>query len=231
MTEGLIVLHRQPVFTTHDLSVHHHEVLSRINAEHLPEQWRHISEPELFFDALQHTRLERTINRRIISEAMARNGLAETVTINLPISSIGGGPRRECTGRWLYDEARRHRLPLATFGVELIERNLISSRSRSRALNWLGNLGVDVSLDDYGKHGAALTALLDLPIKTVKFDRSVLRSAHKRPDLLSDVIKLMHQHDLKTVLEGVETESDLEIARVIRPTYLQGYILGRPEPW
>lgn len=213
-----------------DLSVHHHEVLSRINPHALPNLLEHLRAPEAFFSALQGTEMERAVNRHIISETVKRSDQAP-VTINLPISSIGGGPRRACTGRWLHDEARRHRVPLSHLGVELIEHNLLASRSRMRALKWLSRLGVEVSLDDYGKHGSALNALLELPVTTVKFDRSVLKSARRRPELLRDVNILMRRHGLKTVLEGVETSEDLELARLIRPTLIQGFQIGRPEPW
>ena len=94
-------------------------------------------------------------------------------------------------------------------------------------------LGVRLALDDFGTGYSNLSVVESLPIDVVKFDRSLVdRIGEPRPfEFLSGMIELFYRLGLTLVVEGVETEEQLaQLARIERPTLVQGFVFGRPLP-
>jgi diguanylate cyclase len=91
--------------------------------------------------------------------------------------------------------------------------------------------GVSVAIDDFGTGLSNLSRLKDLPIDRVKIDRTLVRdiavSAEART-ICSAVVALVHGLGLKVVIEGVESEDQIEILRVIGCHVFQGFHLSRP---
>ena len=99
------------------------------------------------------------------------------------------------------------------------------------ALRRFRDLGVGVSMDDYGTGQSTLSYLKRLPLTELKIDRSFVQHAHRdHADalLVSSTVELAHQLGLQVVAEGIEEEACLDFLREIGCDYAQGYFIARP---
>jgi len=118
--------------------------------------------------------------------------------------------------------------------VELTETSLLTDTSAAIVvLNGLHDLGVSIALDDFGTGYSSLSYLNQLPIHTLKIDRSFINNI-KSPDeeyaIVDAVIALAHALDLQVVAEGVENSTQLEYLRNRDCDVIQGYYLSKPLP-
>jgi len=91
--------------------------------------------------------------------------------------------------------------------------------------------GCKVALDDFGSGYSSFEYLDQLPLDKVKIDRSFIRKvSHSTTsrEIVAGIIGLCSKLDLRCVLEGVETEDEMEILAKLQPDLIQGYLYGRP---
>jgi diguanylate cyclase (GGDEF)-like protein len=96
------------------------------------------------------------------------------------------------------------------------------------------DLGVGIALDDFGTGYSSLAYLAKLPVEALKIDRSFVVAMLDDPSamtLVSTMISLAHALRLKTVAEGVETEEQAKILRLLHCDQMQGYLVSRPVPF
>jgi EAL domain-containing protein (putative c-di-GMP-specific phosphodiesterase class I) len=94
-------------------------------------------------------------------------------------------------------------------------------------------MGVRVALDDFGTGYSSLSHLSDLPIDTIKIDRSFVGEMCVRSQdalIIEAVIALAHSLGILTIAEGVETTDQLAALRERGCDSVQGYLLSRPVP-
>jgi len=119
-------------------------------------------------------------------------------------------------------------------GLELTETSIIeNAESAAELLTELRKLGVSVAIDDFGTGYSSLSYLKQLPIDTVKLDRSFVNDATTNPDdaaLVMAVVTLAHNLRLKVIAEGVETEEQMNFLRLLRCDEGQGYLFSKPVP-
>ena len=92
-------------------------------------------------------------------------------------------------------------------------------------------MGVRVALDDFGTGYSSLTHLSDLPIDTIKIDRSFVAEMCARSQdalIIEAVITLAHSLGMSTIAEGVETPAQLAALRLSGCDSVQGFLLSRP---
>ena len=94
----------------------------------------------------------------------------------------------------------------------------------------LRRFGVQVWLDDFGTGFAGLAGLRKIPFDMVKLDHSFLAASHTPEGVafLEDIVRLVHNCGFEMVIEGVETEEQVEMLRRLGTPLGQGYHLGRP---
>ncbi len=93
--------------------------------------------------------------------------------------------------------------------------------------------GITVSIDDFGTGYSSLSYLQQLPIDTLKVDRSFLRlipGDENAVSMLDAVVAMAHSLNMKVVIEGVETAEQLQVMRNIGGDMVQGFYLARPAP-
>ena len=125
-----------------------------------------------------------------------------------------------------------HAVPPHLLELELTESTLITDPTCAReVLDALHNLGVRLSIDDFGTGYSSLAYLKDLPIDTLKIDRSFvasLRSEDGDAIIVRSMIDLGKRLGLRIIAEGVE---DAETAALLAETGCdagQGYYWNRP---
>jgi diguanylate cyclase (GGDEF)-like protein/PAS domain S-box-containing protein len=99
----------------------------------------------------------------------------------------------------------------------------------SKVLSDLKNLGVSISVDDFGTGYSSLSYLKKLPVDNVKIDMSFVKDITTDPDAASIVMaitSLARNLNLKTIAEGVETEEQWKILRLLRCDMGQGFFFS-----
>jgi diguanylate cyclase (GGDEF)-like protein/PAS domain S-box-containing protein len=126
-------------------------------------------------------------------------------------------------------------LPAHRLEIEITETTLLQNTQRTRAdLSQLAELGVKISLDDFGTAYSSLSYLHSFPFHKVKIDQSFLQGLgddERRVTLLRGMTRLSAQLGLRVVVEGVETQEQLELlAGEDSIDEVQGFLLCRPMP-
>ncbi|MCS3902454.1 diguanylate cyclase (GGDEF)-like protein/PAS domain S-box-containing protein [Methylohalomonas lacus] len=95
----------------------------------------------------------------------------------------------------------------------------------------LSDLGVILSLDDFGTGFSSLYHLKTLPITEIKIDRSFVRDLNSDPsdlEIVRSIIDLSHNLHKSVIAEGVETREQYQLLQAMGCDAYQGYYLGRP---
>ncbi|MDQ1721134.1 MAG: hypothetical protein QOI26_868 [Pseudonocardiales bacterium] len=157
-------------------------------------------------------------------------GGAQWVAVNASGSQLGRGQ--------LVPEIRRgldaSGLPPDRLHLEITESALVeASPAAIREVREVADLGVRIALDDFGTGYSSLSLLRDLPVSTVKIDRSFvapIASDRSARAIVRSVIGLCQELGITTVAEGIETQEQLTSVRALGCNHGQGYLLGRPRP-
>lgn len=115
--------------------------------------------------------------------------------------------------------------------IEITETAIIESFDLAkRNLMRLKQLGFTIALDDFGTGYSSLTYLHQLPIDTMKIDRTfaLQKGQGKQHEILSSIIDLGHKLKLKIIAEGIETDAQKQFFIELGCTYGQGYLFGKP---
>jgi len=94
-------------------------------------------------------------------------------------------------------------------------------------------MGVRIAIDDFGTGFSSLSYLSKLRVDTLKIDRSFVIEMTGAPEglaLVSTIINLAHSLRLKVVAEGVETEEQSRLLRLLSCDEMQGYLFSKPLP-
>jgi EAL domain-containing protein (putative c-di-GMP-specific phosphodiesterase class I) len=114
--------------------------------------------------------------------------------------------------------------------IEITESRLIANRPRvSDRLGALRELGVGISIDDFGVGHSSVEQLLALPATELKIDRTIVQDVASDA-LMGTIVGLVRDRGLRVVAEGVETTEQLDRVRALKCDRVQGYLIGMPMP-
>lgn len=102
-----------------------------------------------------------------------------------------------------------------------------------KVLNELKTMGIRIALDDFGTGYSSLSYLRQLPIETLKIDKSFIDSIYTdgvHRQMVGSIITLVHEMDMEVVAEGVDDPGQLQYLHDHHCDFIQGYIWGRPLP-
>jgi diguanylate cyclase (GGDEF)-like protein len=201
---------------------------------HHPE--RGLLAPGEFLDIAEDTGLIDPIGAWVLETACADvvsgrlNGLPRRIAVNLSAQQLRSS---DLLGkvRFLHEE-------MAACGgileLEITESVLIADIAQSQAiLGAIADLGVSIAIDDFGTGYSSLSYLKQLPIDTLKVDKSFLDQVpdgEKDRRLLGAMIQMARSMGFRVVVEGVETVRQAEICREYGADAIQGYYYARPMP-
>lgn len=97
----------------------------------------------------------------------------------------------------------------------------------------LNELGISLSIDDFGNGYSSLSYLQKFPVQTLKIDRSLIKDLYfKSQDMaiVKAVITLGEELNLNIVAEGVETAELRDLLKNLGCEYIQGYLYSKPVP-
>jgi EAL domain-containing protein (putative c-di-GMP-specific phosphodiesterase class I) len=116
--------------------------------------------------------------------------------------------------------------------IEVTETQLIEvMRTASGCLDRLGELGVRVSIDDFGAGYSSLSYLSMLNASVLKIDRQFIARMTKSSQdqqIVKMIIELGHLLKMEVIAEGIETEEQYQVLQQLGCDAGQGYFIGRP---
>ncbi len=116
--------------------------------------------------------------------------------------------------------------------VEVTERTITQEAERAgRAIERLSDMGVKVSIDDFGTGSSSLRHLQTLPIRTLKIDTSFVQKIHERKEseaIAASVIAIAQCLEIDVIAEGVETMEELTRLNELGCNNVQGYLIAHP---
>jgi len=116
--------------------------------------------------------------------------------------------------------------------LEITESSLIdNTKNASFILKKLHDIGLKIALDDFGTGYCSMTYLKDLPIDTVKLDRSFIRYIHENKKdiaIVKAVQSLTSELGLSLVAEGIESKVQLECLKSLKCNIGQGFLWNKP---
>jgi EAL domain-containing protein (putative c-di-GMP-specific phosphodiesterase class I) len=124
----------------------------------------------------------------------------------------------------------------AAAGLELeITESMVMEdvRNSIATLQAIRAMGVTIAIDDFGTGFSSLSYLSKLPVDTLKIDRSFvtdMTNSQQGLALVSTIINLAHSLKLKVVAEGVETEEQSRLLRLLSCDEMQGFLFSKPAP-
>nr|WP_228759460.1 MULTISPECIES: EAL domain-containing protein [unclassified Idiomarina] len=234
ITQHQFVLHYQPILAAQSQTVSSYEALIR---------WQHprrgLLYPGDFIPLAEQTGQIVAIGQWVLEQAAKdiaafnqQSAGQQAVTVAVNISPL------QFRRQGFYEELKRvlrvSGLAPELLELEVTESVLMMGADRTRGiLNEICELGVQVSIDDFGTGYSSFSYLRDLPVHTLKIDRSFISDipANQRDSaLLQGMIQMAHQLSLNVVVEGIETLEQYEFMRQHGADYLQGFYFARPAP-
>lgn len=154
-----------------------------------------------------------------------------TVAVNLSARSLDDST---FAGR-VVSMLREHGLAPSRLTLEITESfPLHADGPALRTLHELRAVGVNLSIDDYGTKFSTLQYLGQIPASEIKIDQLFIRNVHtEKVDeiMVAHTINLAHDLGLRVVAEGVESPAAMDKLRKLGCDVVQGYLIGRPEPF
>lgn len=127
-----------------------------------------------------------------------------------------------------------HRNAAQHLELELTESvDLANPEQAGRLLKQLRKFGVTIAIDDFGTAHANLGTLCFIDADVVKLDRSILIAADQQGrarSIYQSASTMLHNVNAKIVAEGIETPSQMQLARDVGIDIVQGYLLSHPLP-
>jgi len=229
LEQDQFVLHYQPKVTISSGAVVGAEALIR---------WQHpqhgLLSPDAFIPLAEHTRLIGPLTRHVLDTALAqaaiwaRAGQAVPIAVNLSARNLADDHLPEQVAELL----TAHQVPAELLQLEVTETAVITDPAQAQhLLQQLSDLGISISLDDFGAGYTSLSQLKTLPISELKIDRSFITTMtedHSNTLIVRSVIGLGHALGLTIVAEGVENQHTLTALAAYGCDIAQGYHHTRP---
>jgi len=176
--------------------------------------------------------LTRWTLKRVLRDSIRWSALGVDLRLSVNISA------RDLLRRELPDVVAQllsaHDLPPDRLCLEITESALMEDPGRTEeTLRRLREIGVRLSIDDYGTGYASLAYLKDLAVHELKIDRVFVKnmlSSRADAAIVRSTIELGHDLGLTVVAEGVEQEAELEFLARLGCDLAQGFLLSRPLP-
>ncbi|MEE6260342.1 putative bifunctional diguanylate cyclase/phosphodiesterase [Plantactinospora sonchi] len=204
-------------------------------------RWEHpghgVVAPEDFVAVAEHTGQLGHLTELVLAEALRRSrdwtadGNPLPVAVNLSARTLADQqfPARVQELLTEYDVAAE----LLT--LEINEAGVLDGTERALpGLRRLRDIGVRLSVDDFGSGHSSLSYLRRLPVNEVKVDRSFVQGMATDPvdlAIVNAIVTLSQQFGLAVVAEGVESELTLELLQDIGCRIGQGFLFSRPLPY
>jgi EAL domain-containing protein (putative c-di-GMP-specific phosphodiesterase class I) len=226
---GQIKVHYQPIVSLRERRLESVEALAR---------WEHpeygMIQPEEFIPIAELGDQIRDLTLYVLNEsgqqwkAWRHDGFSTKVAINL-------------STRVLMDKSfaasarlvlQAHGMPGENVHFEITESAMLTDPARAiETITDLTALGIGFSMDDFGIGFSSLSSLKQLPLASLKIDRSFISqmaTSERDTSIVRSTIRLAHDLGLRVVAEGVEAMDSLAMVTRMGCDQAQGFVIARP---
>ena len=226
------VLHYQPKLDLSSGKLDGAEALVRWN-----HPQRGMVEPDQFIPLAEETGLIVDLGRTILNIACAQLAQWRDQGLTAPRMAINVSGA-QLIGDHLVNDIRRalakHSLSASQLELEITE-DFVMNQNREAIvlLDLFSSMGIHLSIDDFGTGYSSLAYLKELPLDTLKIDRSFvagLPGNHHDAAISQTIIVLAHNLGMAVIAEGVENELQRELLLEQGCDSIQGYLVSRPLP-
>jgi diguanylate cyclase (GGDEF)-like protein/PAS domain S-box-containing protein len=193
--------------------------------------------PGEFLKAAERYRLMSLVDRWVVQTALSALGRGalrlppgRSLAINLSGQTLGDAQFLE----FVVECLDRTGVAPGQVCFEVTEASVVANLDYARRfIGVLHGMGCQFALDDFGSGLGSFTNLKTLPMDFLKIDGAYMRdlgSDTVNQAMVAAMIKLARTLDFQIIAEQVEDTASLEAARSMGIQYVQGYVIGHPEP-
>ena len=223
VTGGELSIARQPVVDTRTGAISHFEILARFEAERSPAD---------LIAAAERSGQICQLDYIMVRAAADRLATVGDPAFRLAVNISGDSIQRPDVTDELCALVRGYRIDPGRLIVEITESSRIADiDAAARGVRRLRQVGLSVSLDDFGSGAASFGYLRALDVDSLKFDGSFLEdsgSSVRGLALIRHLARMCEELGVASVGERVETEADRALLMEAGVRYAQGYLFGRP---
>ncbi|MGP4040714.1 EAL domain-containing protein [Gracilibacillus sp. D59] len=220
--------HFQALYDLHTLTPIGYEALLRTDL---------FNNPEILFEKASHTNRFFELEMRSIKKALMSYDTINQSTYNSKKILINVFPSNLADPEFidqLTNIVGKTKLSTNQIVIEINESEVIQNVDYFSTIVYeLQTEGYLIAIDDVGKGVSSLQAIVELQPDFVKMDRYFakhLAESNRKQEMVRSIVTYCLNTDTKFVLEGVEILEDLEMAKSIGVSTVQGFLLARPEP-
>lgn len=192
--------------------------------------------PEEIIRLAEHTGLIHDVAFWVLARAVKQTkewldaGFDLAVAVNLSAQNLEDDRIVEQVSTLLAD----NNFPPTHLTLEITENAMMANPERAVGiLTQLDDMGIHISVDDYGTGFSSLSYLKRLPVHELKIDKSFVMDMTRDDNdavIVRSTIDLAHNLGLTVVAEGVEDQDTWDLLEILRCDTAQGYFLSRPIP-
>jgi diguanylate cyclase (GGDEF)-like protein len=220
-------LHYQPLISRADGRVTGVEALLR---------WKHPTQgdisPGVFVPIAEEAGLMPALGAFVLERAFEEAKAWPDLEISINLSPVQF--RHVDLVKLLEQLVQKHKINPTRIVLEVTEGILMESSDRNRQiLEQVRAMGFKIALDDFGTGYSSLRYLCDFRFDKIKIDRAFVTGIHERKramTIIQSVVTLGRGLGMEIVAEGVETEAEASVMRLVGVTELQGFFFSRAVP-
>lgn len=224
----LLDVHLQPIMDVRTGEISHLEALARWNDAELGQVF-----PDEFISVAEHSGMIRRLGLQIAKKAIIyTQQLSATLNRPLQVSINRSALEFELLNDELdplFNLVTELDFDPSCLCIEVTESLMLKNPKMAQAsLKRLREYGFSLSMDDFGKGYSSLSYLKHFTFDSLKVDRSFVHEINDDQDdfiLVKTIIEMAHNFGMKTIIEGVETQIQLDVVRKLGCDYVQGYLL------
>ncbi|WP_115719902.1 EAL domain-containing protein [Gallaecimonas mangrovi] len=202
-------------------------------------RWNHPAQgnisPAVFIPVAEQSGNINRLTRWVVGQACsqlkawAEQGIKLRISVNLSVLDLTD----EGFSHWLISYCQQQQITPGSLELEITETALADPQQTSQSLKTLADAGFPLAIDDFGTGHSSLTRLTSLDADIIKIDRDFLKTVPGQPRserMLKAIIDLCRATGAEPLVEGVETQQQLDWLLEQGCRFFQGFYLYKPMP-
>lgn len=201
-------------------------------------RWEHpelgLLSPDSFIPAAEEAGTIVHLTRYVLSRAIrqCRNWLDDGINTGVSVNLSARDLQDEYLPYFVLQELKEHRISAGKLTLEITENSVMQNVNHAiTVLECLRDIGVRISIDDFGTGHSSLAQLKNIPLHELKIDKSFIMNLTENEQdaaIVRTTIELAHSMRLDVVAEGVEDENTLRRLSDAGCEQVQGFFFSKP---
>lgn len=225
-----VLVYAQPIYSVETGSFRVAEALTRLrigNATISPDKFIPLAEESGTIHAITYIVLDK-VCRAIMSFADYYD--FDAISVNISSREIS----QDNVYADLMEVIEKYDFDVSKIRFEITESAMFENFDKAKDnMHHLTKNGIQFYLDDFGTGYSSFERVMNCPVKTIKFDKTLLYKSlddDRMDDIMSYMIEVFKKNGFVTLVEGVEDESQSQYSLERGFDYIQGYHYAKPEP-